>query len=54
MQARGVHKKHNPHQNMPTPPAPLTYRGGAMRYSPECVEWAFSEVRKESWNKYCN
>jgi hypothetical protein len=21
------------------------YRGGAMRYSPECVEWGFSEVR---------
>jgi hypothetical protein len=20
------------------------YRGGVMRYSPECVEWAFSEV----------
>jgi hypothetical protein len=23
-------------------------------YSPQCVEWAFSEVRKERCNKYCN
>jgi hypothetical protein len=25
--------------------AVLAYRGGAMRYSPEFVEWAFSEVK---------
>jgi hypothetical protein len=32
----------------------LGYRGGAMLYSPECVEWGFSEVGEESCNKYCN
>jgi hypothetical protein len=35
-------------------PAVLAERGVAMCYSPEFVEWDFSEVRKESCNKYCN
>src|SRR5215217_1520364 len=26
----------------------------AQAYSLKCVEWGFSEVRKESCNKYCN